>query len=158
MSKATAWAIRLAPLSIITIAMVASYMVAMALVWSMDKEPPFRLVNYSVTPAVPGSTMLVMANVERDLTRDCSATYSRRLVDSQGIMRSIDPDTTMGANAIRSMDKRSPNKLLFAVQVPWDTPAGPAQIITPLTYRCNPWHYRYPITMALEFDAMVLAQ
>ena len=157
MSKATSWAIRLVPASIFVIAMCVAFMVAMVLVWSRDNEPPFLLHRYTVTPAYPGGTMLVVADVERNLSRQCEALYSRRFVDSSGAMHAIEPDTSMGVNSIKSMDRRSPGKLIFTVPISKDTPPGKGLIVTPLQYTCNPWHYRYPITMSLEMEAQVLA-
>lgn len=137
--------------------MTAAFMVAMTLVWSLDDKPPIRLDKYSVSPAFAGGSMLVVADVERDLSRKCNAVYSRRFVDSEGAIHAIEPDTSMGSNSIMAMDKRSPGKLIFMVPVPRGSPPGMGQIVTPLRYTCNPWHYRYPITLSLEMNAEVLA-
>ena len=128
-----------------------------ALVWAMDDAPPIKLLGYSVTPVHPGGTMLVVADVKRDLTRNCTATFSRQFVDSRGALHAVESDTSVSASNIRAMDARNPNKLIFTVPTTWDTPPGKSLIITPLQYNCNPWHAMRPIALSLEMQAEVLS-
>lgn len=127
-----------------------------AAVWALDDDPPFRTLSYTVTPTVPGGSMIVIADVKRELHRDCTSTYSRRFVDSRGAIHALESDTTISAAGIRDMDKRSPGKLIFTVPVSYDTPPGKGLIITPISYNCNPWQSWRPLTMNLEMVGEVL--
>lgn len=124
--------------------------------WYLDSKPPLVMTGYTVSPAYPGGTMIAVLDVQRDLSRNCRAEYSRRFVDSAGALHSIESDTTMTATAIRKSEDRNPGKSIFAMVVPYGAAPGPGKIITPLKYYCNPWHNLYPLDVSLEVDALVL--
>lgn len=124
--------------------------------WYLDSKPPLVMTHYAVSPAYPGGTMVAVVDVQRDLSRNCRAEYSRRFVDSQGASHSIESGTLMTAQAIKAAEARNPGKSIFAVVVPYGAPPGNSKILTPLVYYCNPWHNMYPLEVSLELDATVL--
>lgn len=125
--------------------------------WAFDNDPPIKMLNYSVVPVYPGGTTLAVADVTRDLSRNCDAVYSRHFVDSTGAIFPIESDTSMGSSAVQTMDKRNPGKLIFTAHIPERAAPGMGTLVTPLSYTCNPWHGLRPITMSLEMQAKVLA-
>ena len=157
MAKATWWVRDNAGLLLMVCLLTWGGLGVTAAMWALDDSPPITLTRYTVTPVQPGGTMLVIADVQRDTHRNCTATYSRRFVDSRGAIHALEGDTTMSAAGIRDMDKRSPGKLIFTVPTRWDTPPGKGLIVTPLSYNCNPWQSWRPLTMTLEMQAEVLA-
>ena len=156
MSKATKWLEQITGPLILISAITWGFMAAMGVYWAFDDSPPIKLTSYTVSPAYPGGTMLAVADVDRNLARNCDATYSRRFVDSRGAIHAIEPDTSMGANSIRALDARNPGKLIFTAPIPEWAPPGKGMIVTPMRYTCNPWHFWRPITFSLEMQAEVL--
>lgn len=156
MSKLSRLVNRFTGLSVLIAVFTWGFMAAMAFAWAFDDKPPFKMLDYTITSAPQGGTMLVFANVKRDLTRHCDATYSRRMVDSRKVIFTLEPDTTMSASAIGGMDLDDPDKLRFAVRVPYGVAPGPVEILTPLQYVCNPWHALRPITTTVRMRGEVL--
>lgn len=126
--------------------------------WYLDNKPPIVLKDYMVSPAYPGYTSFVVMNVERDLSRNCRATYSRRFIDSAGSSHAIESGTLLTAADIKAAELRNPGKALFAMEIPYGVPPGPGKIITPILYYCNPWHsiFNNPIEVSLEINVTVL--
>lgn len=126
--------------------------------WYFDTEPPIKMSSYTTTPAYPGGTMLVVADVKRALDRECDATYSVRFVDSRGVSQPIESSTPISANSIRGMDEKTPGKLMFAVPIADWTPSGMGEVVVPLMYTCNPYHrLGRPIGLSLVMKGEVLA-
>lgn len=156
MTKATQWVRNLLPVFLMVGCITWGGLAAIAAVWAFDDALPFKVLRYTATPTYPGGTMLVIADVERDLSRNCDAVYSRRFVDAAGAQHPVESDTTMGHSAIFAMDKRNPNKLIFPVPIPESAAPGMGLVVTPIQYVCNPWHWRRPITASIEMTGEVL--
>ena len=124
--------------------------------WALDRTPPFVLKNYTVFNASAGQTAFVNASVERVLTRDCTVTFSRYLVDSQRIRHEIGGSQYMSSAALNQMEQAMPGALRLAIKLPMDMPVGPANLITALEYRCNPMHGMWPVDVLLEMKLEVL--
>ena len=149
MAAVTDWASRKI-LQLLLIAFGAWGAVALiVLAWALDTDPPFRLVGYTMGAGYAGGTAKIDADVKRDLARKCDVVYSRRLVDSQGYIYTIEPSTSVSAEALEQQDARSPDKLLYAIRIPLNASPGPAEILTPLEYSCNLWQKIRPITMVM---------
>ena len=124
--------------------------------WSVDRTPPFTLLSYSTEPVKRGGTALIKANVVRDVTRGCTVTYSRFLFDSRGFRYDLNEQQRMTAEAIKSLDKITPNVLSIAVPIPQDISVGRALFQSVLHYTCNPLQLIFPITVFMEVDFTIL--
>ena len=119
-----------------------------------DDEPPFVMLGYTTEPVRPGGVLRVDADVRRDLGRECSATFSRHMIDATGTRIDLAGTRHMTADAIRGLDAASPGKLRLALPIPAYAAVGRAVLVTPLIYECNAWHGLRPIqtTAALAFE------
>ena len=124
--------------------------------WALDRTPPFALKNYTVFNSAAGQTAFVNASVERVLTRDCTVTFSRYLVDSQRIRHEIGGAQYMSSAALNQMEQDMPGALRLAIKLPMDMPVGPANLITALEYRCNPMHGLWPVEVLIQMKLEVL--
>jgi hypothetical protein len=126
--------------------------------WACDRESPFAITGpVTVINARAGQEVFFDAPVRRDLDRECSAMFTRWIVDSDGFRRDFERDPRFAsAEDIRRMDAQMNHRLQLAVPVPLAMPVGKAQYMTSLKYECNPLHKRFPIevTMALEFEVL----
>lgn len=132
------------------------YLVPMVLFWSLDNKPPITMSRYTVTPAPPGGTLWVAADVKRDLTRDCSTVFTVQFIDAGGRPQSARPGTPRSSKAIEWREEKTPGKLFFPVHLDKDTMPGTGEIFVDLPYTCNPWHWGYPINVPLRMTAEVL--
>jgi len=107
--------------------------------WVFDTTPPFHLLGYTATPARPGESTLIEANVKRDLSRDCSVVFSRHMFDATGIRFDLTGQQMMSASALKTLNEISPDKLRMNIAVPSIAAPGRALVTTVLEYRCNPW-------------------
>lgn len=123
--------------------------------WAQDTAPPFELHNYTVQNAPPGGTIIIRANVTRHLDRKCSVEYSRSLVDYYNIRHPID-QASLTHEGLSDLDRTNPNMLYTPVVVPTGTAIGPARLVVPQRYECNPWHRYFPISVITKFDVEVL--
>lgn len=156
MSKATCFVQRFDWVSRALILCSLLYLVPIAVMWMRDTTPPLTMQHYTVTPAPPGGTLRVRADVERAVGRNCSAEYSRVFVDSAGQPQPIQASTKASADAAARAENRMPGKLFFSVPLSLDTAPGTGTIITEIEYVCNPWHWGYPIVVPLIMQAEVL--
>lgn len=125
--------------------------------WWLDNKPPFLLIAYTVSPTERGDLAILRVNVKRDLSRDCSVTYSRMFYDAEGTRTELTPDVQlMTAEAINDLDARTPDKLVITVRVPKEAAKGLGAVVTPLEYVCNPLHQLYPIHLLLRMNLEVL--
>jgi len=124
--------------------------------WASDRTPPFALSSYYAPPVQRGGVLHLTGEVTRDITRGCSATFSRHMTDAQGFRIDLMTSQTMSAAAIADMERRAPQRLFLAIVIPAHTSPGPAHITTVLTYRCNPLHSIWPITTDMQVDVEVL--
>lgn len=121
-----------------------------------DSRPPFELRGYTVSKSHAGELLRVDASVKRDLARGCSVAFSRHIFDSVGTRWDVQGQTNMPATALSQLDQQAPGKLRLAVPLPLGIAPGPARLVTPLEYKCNPWHAVQPIVvvMTIEFEVV----
>ena len=125
--------------------------------WSVDRRIPFRMISYVANPTLPGDTLIVRANVQRDLQRRCSVTYSRMFHDASGARFDITPGVQMmTADALDDLNRRTPDTLILSVTVPPKAAPGKGALISVLDYVCNPTHQLYPVSMLMTIDVEVL--
>lgn len=127
------------------------------LLWGLDRRVPFEMVGYTVNPALAGDTVIVRAQVRRDLARRCSVTYSRVFFDSAGSRFDLTTGAQMmNADALDDLNRRTPDSLVISVTVPPKAAPGKGALVTALDYVCNPVHQMYPVPMLLTMDVEVL--
>ena len=131
--------------------------VAQMVVWAMERTPPFTVLGYVAAPVRAGDTAIVSARVRRDLDRLCSVTYSRVLIDGKGVVFDLTEGVRlMTAQALAELDKRSPDKITFSVNIPVTASAGPGAVITAMEYQCNPIHQAKPIPVIMVSKVEIL--
>jgi len=121
-----------------------------------DSAPPFKMTGYVASVPHRGELLRVDVAVHRDLARECSVQFSRHIFDASGVRWDVLATTTMTAQALAQLDAEAPGHLRLAVPVPPGAAPGPAKLVTPLQYECNPWHGIRPIesTMTIEFEVL----
>ena len=125
--------------------------------WGIDRRVPFRVISYVTNAALPGDTVIVRANVERNLHRKCAVTYSRMFHDAAGAQFDITPGAQMmTADAWNDWNRRTPDTLILSVTIPPKAAPGKGALISVLDYVCNPVHQLYPVPMLMTMDVEVL--
>jgi hypothetical protein len=118
--------------------------------WSLDRDPPIRLIGYSVErPVHPGGPLRITLAVQRDLSRQCDVTISRHLVDGRGFRYYL-PQIAMDASAIEALERSSKDENRILLQMPDDAAPGRAQYVSALSYACNPVHRLWPVPFVYE--------
>ena len=120
-----------------------------------DTEPPFRVISSVANSPRAGELLRADAIVQRDLSRNCSVTFSRHILDSQGTRIDVQPLTYMPAAGLVQLEETSPGRLRMAVMLPAYVSPGPAKLVTPLAYTCNAWHSLRPIEVLMTVDFVV---
>ena len=125
------------------------------MVQALDREPPFHLLSVEPAAAKPGETVRLRMAVTRDITRPCSASFSRYVVDSEATRYFLDASQA-SRKLIEAIELRTPGRLDVAFKVPDASAIGPATLITSLEYTCNKVHYLWPIevTMTAPFEVL----
>ena len=125
------------------------------LVLAADRRPPFKIISFPAVSAPRGGVLSLTAEVWRDSSRDCNATYSRYLFDSSG--RRF--DDVIGADVsdamIDAMEKNGPGKLSVAVNIPAKMAPGKALMETVILYQCNKAHAIWPIVVTTDIPFTV---
>ena len=142
--------------SFVVAALTWGAVIVASLFWASNTTPPFVLKDYKAMPLYQGGMITIDANVERDLDRRCSVKYSRKIVDSAGIVYSIEPTTEMSYNAIKVLEELNPGKLRINAQTSNSISTGWATVLTPLSYSCNPLQKIFPIQMVLKMRVQVM--
>jgi hypothetical protein len=118
--------------------------------WAWDREPPFKLIGYSVErPVHVGGPLRITLAVQRDLTRQCDVTVSRWIVDGRKFLIYL-PQLAMDAHAIASLEQSSKDENRILLQMPDDAAPGNASYVTTLSYVCNPVHRFLPVRFSYE--------
>lgn len=124
--------------------------------WALDREPPFRSISYTATPAQAGGVMQIDRTVHRDVERHCSAEFSRYIFDSKGRRADIAGGQYMSLDQRRALERRAPGRLSEVIPIPLGLAPGPATIYTVLQYRCNPIHALWPIELLGVLEVEIL--
>ncbi len=152
MTKATRFVQRFEWLSI---AILIALAVQVA-VWFADRRPPFSWTTYTSTSTKPGNFVWFVAQVNRELDRECSVIFSRHLIDPDNNRHDLISGQYMSAHDLRKMDSMMPGELRLKMIVPDGMSAGLAHLFTTLQYSCNPVHRTiWPIEMTMELDFIV---
>jgi hypothetical protein len=126
-------------------------------VWASDRDAPFVVLDYHADPAKPGDTTTIKGMVRRDLKRSCSVLYSRMFIDSQGSQYELTPGVQlMNSRALTALNQRSPDLLSLSITILPKAAKGGGTAMSTLSYRCNPVHQFYPISMVVTFNVEVL--
>lgn len=127
-----------------------------SLAWlSLDRRPPFEVVQVYPAYALPGEQVQLVAEVRRDLLRHCAADMSRYIIDSRGT-RWDEPDRHFAPETITHLARQSPDMLRLSIKVPEDAAPGLAEVISDLKYRCNVTHALLPIRTTVVIPFTVL--
>ncbi len=129
---------------------------AVVIYWAFDRSPPFVMLDYTAFNGRRGETVLVAANVDRNLERNCSVTFSRYLFDAKGVRSDLSGIQYMTASALAQMERDNPSKLLLSVKLPDNVQPGPAKLVTSLEYVCNPIQRIWPLDVLMEMNLVVL--
>lgn len=127
--------------------------------WALDRHPPFAIIGPVMAHnAAPGGTVFFLADVRRDLDRDCSVRFSRYLIDGAGVRFdfAVDP-RVMTPDGLRAMDILMSGKLRLALEVPRGANPGKAVYTTELIYTCNPLHAIWPILVSMPLRFVIEA-
>ena len=146
--KLTEWLQRHIVISWVVIAMV----VGIGTFWALDREPPFVLHNYTVMAGSPGATVVIEANVSRDIHRNCSAELTRYLVDSAGTPFVLPVNSFMSAQAIADVERSNPGKFRIPITIPLEAKVGQARVKMPIQYTCNIMHKIRPVSVLLDME------
>lgn len=125
-------------------------------IWLADRDAPFVMLNYEPVTGRPGDTVVMRADVKRDLGRRCSVLFSRSFWDAKGARTELTEGAQlMNGTALTELDRRQPGYLLFSVDIPKQAASGVGTVLTVLDYQCNPVHQVYPISIILKMDLEV---
>ena len=131
--------------------------VGQIILWSIDREPPFRVDSVRVTNAQPGGLIHIDAEVFRDFRRECGVTVSTHLYDSTGARFTIDATSIISSAGIAALERKTPGKLRMTIQLPAGVAVGPASMVSSMAYTCNPLQEMMrPIHVQTEFQFEVL--
>ena len=126
-----------------------------AIVWfASERSPPFVMLSVEPATARPGDYLTIRAAVKRDITRECSAQFSRFIFDSSGARYDIGASTS-SAEMIRTMEIKTPGQLVVTFKLPDNISPGPSNLTTVLEYRCNKVHRFWPIDVTLHMPFVV---
>lgn len=128
--------------------------VALVLWYAADREPPFAVTSTVPAEAAAGDNITIYARVQRDVSRNCNAEFSRYIYDSSGVRFDLG-SSQASAQAIAQMERRYPGMLMISFRVPPTAASGPASLQTVLRYRCNRVHHWMPIEVTTDMPFMV---
>lgn len=123
--------------------------------YAADREPPFVLHESNPAQGYAGDYVTITARVTRDTDRKCNTEFSRYVYDSRGTRFDLGRSQA-SAEAIASMERRSPGVLAVAFVIPPAAQPGPAIMQTVLQYKCNRVHHFWPIETTVEMPFLVL--
>lgn len=123
-------------------------------VWGVDSRPPIQILSYEISTAYPGGYTEIRTQVIRDLTRNCSLTTNRYLVDSRGYRFDL-PEGYTSTRNISGLEKRAKGQDLLVISIPMGVATGEAILYTTLVYICNPVH-RWMGGIVVDFDRRLL--
>lgn len=153
-----------AAIQTVAVAQVILATAAVILVWGvMDRTPPLTLVSVEPAAARAGEIVTIRARVNRDLSRDCSAEFSKYIfgktigtfplpVESRFVLGAQSASPEM----IRAMERTWPGGLVVSERIPVELMPGPARLIADITYRCNKAHALFPVVVNMTLPFMVL--
>lgn len=127
----------------------------LVLYYAADREPPFAVTSSLPAEAAAGDNITIHARVQRDVSRNCNAEFSRYIYDSAGVRFDLG-SSQASAQAIAQMERRSPGMLMISFRVPPTAASGPASLQTVLRYRCNRVHHWMPIEVTTDMPFTVL--
>jgi hypothetical protein len=123
--------------------------------YAADRVAPYKIIESEPLEVVKGQTATFKAKVWRDPSRACSADFSRFIFDSFGARHDLGNSMATAA-MINAMEKKTPGRLVLAIEIPPGVAPGPATMITTLHYRCNKVHALWPIEVTTELPFTVL--
>ena len=129
----------------------------------LDRTPPATLVSVEPASARAGEVVTIRARVNRDLSRDCDAEFSRYIfgLTAGQFPQPVEARFVLGTQTassamIRMMDKTWPGGLVVSERVPLELMPGPARLVADITYRCNKGHILAPVLVSMTLPFTVL--
>ena len=123
---------------------------------AMDREPPFVVMSVEPAAAKPGDWITIKGHVKRDLSRHCSASWSRYVFDSGGKHFVLESGVTVTDQLIRDFDRIAPGQINLSFRVPQTAAVDEARVESILEYRCNRTHLLWPIEVTAIYPFEVL--
>lgn len=128
---------------------------ALSLLWlASDRAAPFVVTGIHQSTGEPGAWITITADVKRDLSRKCEATFSRYIYDVNQTRYDIGTSIA-SAEMIERMDRLNPDRLAVSLELPRDIAVGPADLVTTIEYRCNKVHRLWPIVVTTHLPFTV---
>lgn len=127
----------------------------LVLYYAADRKPPFSLVSSAHAEAQAGESITLWAAVKREPERGCNVEYWRYVYDSRGARFDLGR-AEQSADAIASMERRTPGQMAPSFTVPPAAAPGPATLQTVLLYQCNRVHHWWPIPVTIDMPFTVL--
>lgn len=124
-------------------------------VWLFDRTPPFEMYGYTAPSTQKGGMLHVKASVRRDLSRDCSVTFSRALYDKAGRRYWESPEIYVNSDGVREINRQMKGNLELLLEIPASAPSGQTTLVTHLKYICNPVHRIWPIEVTAVVETVV---
>ncbi len=128
-----------------------------------NRAPPLVGLPHDPITVTAGQWAEISVPVMRDLSRRCSVTYTRRVVDSDGSKFDL-PSGGESPDSIRHNETQSPGRMRVMVLIPpartvgsLGIDAGPGKIITTRHWVCNPAQAIWPIEQTAQTPIYVLA-
>lgn len=118
--------------------------------WAIDRRAPFELTSTEPAIGRGGEVVDLRAYVQRDLSRECHATYTRFLYDGAGFRHDLGGPNYINAAGVADLERRTPGELRIAVRLPTGLAPGRAALVTTLDYSCNPLHRIWPVHVVME--------
>lgn len=113
-----------------------------------DRSVPLRVVAFEANTPAPGELLQVRMEVVEDLTRTCSRSSSRWVVDSSGFVFGLAFDAVGAAH--QGATRRRLYDLQRAVDLPASIASGSARYFIRSEFVCNPMQRYWPIESYVE--------
>lgn len=122
-------------------------LIVQVVVWSFDRELPYKVIAYPITRAKPGEHLQIEITVQRDYQdRACDLFMTRWMQNEKGFRFYLYPLYFSTAD-LRRLDRESPGKVKLSLWVPKAFDPGPAYYEATMLFRCNPIHAFWPLEM-----------
>lgn len=125
--------------------------------WALERDAPFTVVRYiEPAPVVAGAHVTFEMPVTRQLERDCTARWSRHIIDAAGIRHEYEGVHLATAKTLRDIERLQGPWIRTTLAIPPGIAPGRAVLASEVEYECNPIHALWPIRMSLFFPFEVL--
>ena len=127
-----------------------------ASIWALDRSPPLRMTSSEPVTVQPGKWLRVVAHVERDYRRKCSANVTAVLFDSAGTRYLLGGTSEYNVQSLDYIDNLTPGVMIAAAPLSPIAAPGQGHAIISMVYRCNPLHILWPIQVLWDIPFTVV--